>query len=107
MHWAFSKAVVIVALIGAAITACGTDAGPGGKVGAPVEPMTVTLADANQGTATPSVLDFVRNVDRDSHGALRIKLVPVPNASGDYEVRIVHGTASGRWNLAWVGTRVL
>lgn len=107
MPWGFSKAVVIVALAGAAIAACGTDAGPVGKVGAPVEPMTVTLADANQGAATPSVMDFVRDVDRDSHGALRIKLVPVPNVSADYEVRIVHGTASGRWNLAWVGTRVL
>jgi TRAP-type C4-dicarboxylate transport system substrate-binding protein len=107
MPRAFSKAVVIAALAGAAIAGCGTDAGPGGKVGAPVEPMTVTLADANQGTATPSVMAFVRDVDRDSHGALKIKLVPVPNTSSDYEVRIVHGTASGRWDLAWVGTRVL
>jgi hypothetical protein len=69
---------------------CGTDADPIGKVGAPVEPMTLTLADANQGTATPSVMDFVCDVDRDSHGALRIRLVPVANASSDYEVQIVH-----------------
>jgi TRAP-type C4-dicarboxylate transport system substrate-binding protein len=107
MPWAFSKAVVIAALAGAVIAGCGTDAGPGGKVGAPIEPMTLTLADANQRTATPSVIDFVRDVARNSHGALRIKVVPVPNTSGDYEVRIVHGTAAGRWNLAWVGTRVL
>jgi TRAP-type C4-dicarboxylate transport system substrate-binding protein len=107
MPWALSKVVVIAALAGAVITGCGTDAGPGGKVGTPAEPMTVTLADANQGSATPSVMDFVRDVDRDSHGALQINLVRVHNTSSDYEVQIVHGTASGRWNLAWVGTRVL
>lgn len=95
------------ALAGAAITGCGANSRPGGKVGAPVEPTTLTLGDANHGTATPAVIDFVRDVDRDSHGGLQVKLVAAPETPGDYEVRIVHDTAAGRWNLAWVGTRVL
>jgi TRAP-type C4-dicarboxylate transport system substrate-binding protein len=107
MPCAFSKAVVVAALAGAAITGCGTDVGAGGKVGAPVEPTTLTLANANTGNSTPAVMDFITDVERDSHGALRIRYTSVPETPGDYEVRIVHGTAAAHWNLAWVGTRVL
>lgn len=107
MSQLLNKITVIAALAGAAITGCGANSGPGGKVGAPVEPTTLTLGDANHGTATPSVIDFVRDVDRDSHGGVQVKLVAAPATPGDYEVRIVHDTAAGRWNLAWVGTRVL
>ena len=102
-----NKAAVIAALASAAITGCGTSTGPGAKVGAPVEPTTLTLADANHGVLTPGIMDFVRDLERDSHGGLRIKVVTASATPDDYEVRIVHGTAAGRWNLAWVGARVL
>jgi TRAP-type C4-dicarboxylate transport system substrate-binding protein len=102
-----NKITVIAALAGAAIAGCGGNSGPGGKLGAPIEPTTLTLGDANHGTGTPAVMDFVRDVARDSHGGLQVKLVAAPETPSDYEVRIVHDTAAGRWNLAWVGTRVL
>ena len=88
---------------------CGGSGGGGGsaKVGAPVAPVTLRLADANRGTATPGVLDFVRDVKQLSHGAVTIEIVTAPNKSLDYEGDIVRATASGRWDLAWVGGRTL
>jgi hypothetical protein len=55
MRRPLNKVTLIAALAGAAITGCGTAAGPGAKLGAPFEPMTLTLADANSGSATSSV----------------------------------------------------
>jgi TRAP-type C4-dicarboxylate transport system substrate-binding protein len=101
-------AVLMVATVTAA--GCGGSGGTGGgsaKVGAPVAPVTLRLADANQGTATPGVLDFVRDVKQLSHGAITIEIVKAPNKSLDYEGDIVRATASGRWDLAWVGGRTL
>jgi TRAP-type C4-dicarboxylate transport system substrate-binding protein len=101
-------AVLMVATVTAA--GCGGSGGTGGgsaKVGAPVAPVTLRLADANQGTATPAVLDFVRDVKQLSHGAITIEIVKAPNKSLDYEGDIVRATASGRWDLAWVGGRTL
>ncbi len=103
-----TMAVLTVATVTAA--GCGGSGGAGGgaaKVGAPVAPVTLRLADANKGTATPGVLDFVRDVKQLSHGAVTIEIVTAPNSSLDYEGDIVRATASGRWDLAWVGGRTL
>src|SRR4051794_20005857 len=103
-----TMAVLMVATVTAA--GCGGSGGAGGgsaKVGAPVAPVTLRLADANKGTATPGVLDFVREVKQLSHGALTIEIVTAPNESLDYEGDIVRATAAGTWDLAWVGGRTL
>src|SRR3954454_3153492 len=103
-----TMAMLMVATVTAA--GCGGSGGVGGgsaKVGAPVAPVTLRLADANQGTATPGVLDFVRDVKQLSHGAVTIEIVTAPNESLDYEGDIVRATASGKWDLAWVGGRTL
>lgn len=94
-----------VALTGLGVVGCGLSVT--GKVGAPPEPVTLTMADANHGIATTGVLDFVHDVDADSHGAVRIKLVAAPESADKYEVNIVRWTAAGRFDLAWVGGRVL
>ena len=101
-----TMAVLMIATLAAG---CGGSGGGGGsaKVGAPVAPVTLRLADANRGTATPGVLDFVRDVKQLSHGAVTIEIVTAPNKSLDYEGDIVRATASGRWDLAWVGGRTL
>jgi TRAP-type C4-dicarboxylate transport system substrate-binding protein len=92
----------------AAAVGCGGSGGAGSaKVGAPVAPVTLRLADANRGTATPGVLDFVRDVKQLSHGAVTIEIVKAPNTSLDYEGDIVRATASEKWDLAWVGGRTL
>jgi TRAP-type C4-dicarboxylate transport system substrate-binding protein len=102
-----TTAFVALALVGLATSGCGGATGLASKVGAPAEPVTLTLADQNRGPAPPGVLDFAADVQRDSHGAVRIRLVGVPETGNDFELRIVRGTAAGRWNLAWVGGRVL
>jgi TRAP-type C4-dicarboxylate transport system substrate-binding protein len=95
--------------VAVAVTAgCGgSGGGSSAKVGAPVAPVTLRLGDANGGVATPGVLDFVRDVKQLSHGAVTIEIVKAPNSSLDYEGDIVRATASGRWDLAWVGGRTL
>jgi TRAP-type C4-dicarboxylate transport system substrate-binding protein len=101
-----TMAVLMVATVAAA--GCGGSGGGGSaKVGAPVAPVALRLADANRGTATPGVLDFVRDVKDLSHGAVTIEIVKAPNKSLDYEGDIVRATAAGRWDLAWVGGRTL
>ena len=101
-----TMAVLMIATVAAG---CGGSGGGGGsaKVGAPVAPVTLRLGDANGGTATPGVLDFVRDVKQLSHGAVTIEIVKAPNSRLDYEGDIVRATASGRWDLAWVGGRTL
>src|SRR3954452_16499302 len=98
-----TMAVLMVATV--MVAGCGGSGGAGGgsaKVGAPVAPVTLRLADANGGTGDPRVLDFVRDVKQLSHGAVTIEIVKAPNKSLDNEGDIVKGTASGRWDLAWV-----
>jgi TRAP-type C4-dicarboxylate transport system substrate-binding protein len=99
--------IALVLLAGLAAGGCGGATGLASKVGAPAEPVTLTLADQNRGYPPQGVLDFAADVQRDSHGAVRIRIVGVPETGDDFEPRIVRQTAAGRWNLAWVGGRVL
>src|SRR4051812_20799503 len=101
-----TQRTTMVVLVVATMTAagCGANGGAAGgsaKVGAPVAPITLRLADANKGTATPGVLDFVRDVEQLSHGTVTIEVVTAPNESLDYEGDIVRATAAGKWDLAW------
>ena len=96
-----------LAAFAAAISIGGCGGGGQGKVGAPIEPVTLRMADPNNGTATDSVHDYIQQVSKLSHGAIRIKLVSAPGESVDYEKRIVAQTAAGKYDLAWVGGRVL
>src|SRR3954463_14266958 len=89
----------------AALTGCGS--GGHGKVGTLVEPVTLTMADANGGTATDGVLAYIREVNKLSHGAVRIKLVSASEDGAGFETKIIKQTASGHFDMAWVGGRAL
>jgi TRAP-type C4-dicarboxylate transport system substrate-binding protein len=98
-----------VALLLAALIApgCSPQAdGSGTKAG---DPATVTLrmADAYANLdQEPAVAAFVDEVERRSHGLLRIEVTHVVgDFQPDFEEQVVHAVASGEFDLAWVGTR--
>lgn len=102
-----AEVATAAALLAVSVGGCGTAGLGANKVGAPVQPVTLTMADEDHGDDLGTILSYVREVSRLSHGAVKIQLVPVQFATPDYEQRVVRQTAAGRFDLAYVGGRVL
>jgi TRAP-type C4-dicarboxylate transport system substrate-binding protein len=93
-------ALVIVIAI-AVLAGCGGAARVGGEQGSP---RVLTLLDPIDDPAEISL--FTRNVDRLSHGALRVRIVPPPSVDEvHYEDVVIRDVERGRADLGWTGSR--
>lgn len=78
------------------------------KAGGDAAPVTLRMANPNGGLEyTPAVQDFVTRLEKNSNGALRVHMTDKwGNFQADAERRVVEAVASGKVDLAWVGSRV-
>jgi TRAP-type C4-dicarboxylate transport system substrate-binding protein len=91
------------ALVASSLAGCSV--GGSERVGGepPAETRVLTMLDpfSNRQELT----EFVGEVSRLSHGALRIRVVPAGDAGPDYEATLIRGMRRGRADLAFVGSR--
>jgi TRAP-type C4-dicarboxylate transport system substrate-binding protein len=101
----------------AAIVAAGCTGGAGGgdKAGGAGEPIVLTMANGYGSSPSttdplqyePAVAYFVSRVGELSGGEVRIQVVDDwGNQQPGFEQQIVHDVATGKADLAWVGTRI-
>jgi len=99
--------VVLTAVVALLASACvGTQ---GTKAGGGPQPVTLRMADTYSSLVyEPPVGDFVKRVDKNSDGRIRVDVVHKwGNFKSDAERQVVEAVASGKVDLAWVGTRAL
>jgi TRAP-type C4-dicarboxylate transport system substrate-binding protein len=99
-----------VFLIGVLVAAgCTAGAGGGDKAGGSGEPVVLRMANGYGSLDfEPAVAWFVKRVGELSRGDLRIQVVDnwVKDSAPQFEQVIVRDTATGKADVAWVGTRV-
>ncbi|MFE9446195.1 TRAP transporter substrate-binding protein [Streptomyces sp. NPDC006602] len=101
------RSVVLTAVVALLASACvGTQ---GTKAGGDPQPVTLRMADPYADlTYEPPVGDFVKRVGNNSDGRIRVDVVHKwGNLKPDAERQVVEAVASGKADLAWVGTRAL
>jgi TRAP-type transport system periplasmic protein len=94
------------AALGCLVAAC---AAPGGtKAGGASEPVTLRIATVNANLGyTPQISYLADRVSQLSGGNVRIDHVPrVGNFTPGAEQQVVHGVATGTFDLGFVGTRI-
>jgi TRAP-type C4-dicarboxylate transport system substrate-binding protein len=85
----------------AVLAGCGGAARVGGGQ---AEPRVLTLLDPIDDPGEISL--FTQNVDRLSHGALRVRIVPPPSVyATHYEDVVIRNVERGRADLGWTGSR--
>jgi TRAP-type C4-dicarboxylate transport system substrate-binding protein len=99
-----ARVAATVAVAGLVTAGCTSNDRAGGNAGTTVT--TLTLGDAN-GSPPKQLLSFADNVDKLSHGGLKIEFRDdVHHPEPEYETSIVQDVKEGTFDLAWVGPRV-
>jgi TRAP-type C4-dicarboxylate transport system substrate-binding protein len=100
-----TRAVLLAAALAAAWSLAGCSVGGSERVGGerPAEVRVLTMLDpfSNRQELT----EFVGEVSRLSHGALRIRVVQAGHESPDYEAATIRDMRHGRADLAFAGSR--
>src|SRR5215207_7881938 len=102
-----SRSVVLTAAVALLASACAGSTGT--KAGGGPQPVTLRMADAySTFYYEPAVGDFVKRVGKNSDGRIRVDVVHKwGDLQPDAEQKVVKAVASGKVDLAWVGTRAL
>jgi TRAP-type C4-dicarboxylate transport system substrate-binding protein len=98
-------AALLAAALGAAALFAGCLGGGSERVGGerPTEARLLTMLDPFSNRQ--EVTEFVSEVSRLSHGALRIRVVPAGHEDPDYEAATIRDMQHGRADLAFAGSR--
>src|SRR5919199_2709356 len=95
------RRALVLAIAVAVLAGCGGAARVGGAQG---RPRVLTLLNPIDDPGEISL--FAQNVDRLSHGALRVRIVISPHLDQtDYEDAVIRDVEHGRADLAWTGSR--
>ena len=99
-----ARLAAMVAVVGLVTTGCTSNDRAGGNAGTTVT--TLTLGNGN-GSPPEQLSTFAENVDKLSHGALKIVFKnDIHHPEPEYESSIVQDVKDGTYDLAWVGPRV-
>src|SRR5919199_6891987 len=95
------RPALVIAIAIAVLAGCGGAARVGGEQG---HPRVLRLLDPIDDPGEISL--YTRNVERLSHGALRVRIVPPASVEvTHYEDAVIRAVEHGRADLAWTGSR--
>jgi TRAP-type C4-dicarboxylate transport system substrate-binding protein len=98
-----------VVVLAAAAALAGCSAGAADKAGGPQAPTVLTVGDSDSSDQpdTAALRHFAAQVDKLSHGSLRIHIAfQAAGAETPYvEERVIRAVQAGRFDLGWVGAR--
>jgi len=101
--------VRVLVLVAAAAALAGCTSGAANKAGGSEAPTVLTVGDSNSPDQpdTAAIRHFAAQVDKLSHGSLRIRIVyGAAGAATPYvEERVIRAVQSGRFDLGWIGAR--
>src|SRR5262245_9155573 len=102
-----SLALVAAAALGILTAGSAAIAGPPNKSGGGSAPVELTLLNSDDDlSGVPAVARFVGDVAELSGGKLRIEVRPQGDHQSGFEGRVVRDVTAGKFQFAWVGTRV-
>ena len=104
-----SRVQALVVLASAAVLLAGCSSGAANKAGGSHTPRVLTVGDSNSSDQadTAAIQHFAAQVDKLSHGSLRIRIVYGAGgfATPRGEERVIRAVQAGRFDLGWVGAR--